>query len=139
MAIHCTYLTLSCIGNQHLYLQHNAASFILASGGNMDQLGHLPPQICIESYSVVYLCSVFYLKAYLHHIEPFRKKSDGPRVCSLFLVIIGGTFLQPLCDKLIFSWVRNIFSIAEAPVSWYPPWSCSVDSLCFPGVHPAGM
>ena len=37
-------LTLLCIDDQHLFLQHNASIFIPASGGKMDQLGHLPTQ-----------------------------------------------------------------------------------------------
>ena len=57
----------------------------------MDQLGHLPPQIHIESHSNVNLCPVFYLKAYLRCTEPFRKKPDGSHVTSLFWVTIGST------------------------------------------------
>ena len=42
----------------------------------MSQSGHHSPHMCIESQSSVNLCSVFYLKAYLHFTEPFRKKLD---------------------------------------------------------------
>ena len=59
--------------NQHLFLQLKAALFIPVSGGKM---GHLPPQICIESHSHVNLCSLFFLKAFLCHTEPFRKELD---------------------------------------------------------------
>ena len=51
--------TLLHIDNQHLILQHYACIFILACGGKMDPLGHLPPQIHIESHSNVHLCVVF--------------------------------------------------------------------------------
>ena len=74
---HCSDLTLLCIDNQHLFLQHHAAIFIPLSGGKTDHLGHLPPQIHIESYPSVNFCPVFYLKAYLKFIEPFRMKPDG--------------------------------------------------------------
>ena len=36
----CSDLTLLCIDNQHLLLQHYAAIFIPASGGKGDQPGH---------------------------------------------------------------------------------------------------
>ena len=52
---HCSNLTLLCVDNQHLFLQHNAAIFIPWSGGKTDCLGHLPPQVCIESHSNVIL------------------------------------------------------------------------------------
>ena len=55
----CSGLTLLCIDNQHLFLQCHAAISIPVSGGKMGQLGHLPPQICIESHYSVNLCPVF--------------------------------------------------------------------------------
>ena len=58
-------MSLLSIDNEHLFLQHHAAIFIPASGGKMDQLGHLPPQIYFESHSNVNLCPVSYLEAYL--------------------------------------------------------------------------
>ena len=58
----------------------------------MDRPGDLPPQSHTESLSNVNLCSVFYLKAYLRHTKPVRKKPDGLHVTSLFfLVTIGNT------------------------------------------------
>ena len=60
-AKHCSDLTLLCIDNQHLFLQHHAVIFIPISGGKMDRPGHLPPQIYIESHSIVNLYSVFFL------------------------------------------------------------------------------
>ena len=64
-AKYCSDLTLLCVDKQRLFLQHNAAIFVHLSGGKTDHLGHLPPQIHIESHSNVNLCPVFYLKAYL--------------------------------------------------------------------------
>ena len=58
-AKHCSDLTLLCVDNQHLFLQHHAAIFVPLSGGKTDCLGHLPPQIHIESHSNVNLCPVF--------------------------------------------------------------------------------
>ena len=58
-AKHCSDLTLLCIDNQHLFLQHNAVIFIPLSWGKTDCLCHLPPQIHIESQSNVNLCPVF--------------------------------------------------------------------------------
>ena len=55
----CSDLTLLCIDNQHLFVQHNAAIFIPMSGGKTDHPGHLPPQAHIESHSYVNLCPVF--------------------------------------------------------------------------------
>ena len=96
-AKHCSDLTLLCVDNQHLFLQHHAAIFFPLSGGKTDHLGHLPPQIHIESHSNVNLCPVFYLKAYLRRTESFRKKSDGSRVTSLFFwVTIGSISLSVL-------------------------------------------
>ena len=51
----------------------------------IDWLGHLPPEIYIESHFNVNHCCSFDLKAKLCHTEPFRKKSDGSWVSSLFL------------------------------------------------------
>ena len=41
-AKNCSGLTLLCVDNQYLFLQHNAAIFIPQSGGKTDHLGHLP-------------------------------------------------------------------------------------------------
>ena len=90
-AKHFSDLTLLCLYNQHPFLQCSAAIFIPMSGGKTDHMGHLPPQICIESHSNVNLCPVFYLKAYLRCTEPFRMKPDGLPVTSLFWLTIGST------------------------------------------------
>ena len=39
----CSDLTLLCVDNQHLFLQHNAAIFIPFFAGKTDCPGHLPP------------------------------------------------------------------------------------------------
>ena len=57
----CSDLTLLCVYNQHLFLQHHAAIFIPLSDSKMDCLGHLPPQILIESDTNVNLCPVFFI------------------------------------------------------------------------------
>ena len=49
----CSDLPLLCIDSQHLFLQHHAAIFVPAYDDKTDQLGHLPPQIHIESHSSV--------------------------------------------------------------------------------------
>ena len=113
---HCSDLTLLCIDNQQLFLQCHAAIFIPLSRGKTDHPGHLPPpQICIESHSNINLCPVFYLKAYVKHTEPFRKKSDGLHVTSLFM----GKNRQhrPVCAKTISSWVRKVLCVAKAHTS----------------------
>ena len=48
----CSDLTVLCIDNQHLFLQHHAAIFFPMSGGKTNHLGHLPCQICIESSTI---------------------------------------------------------------------------------------
>ena len=100
-AKHCSDLTLLCINNQHLFLQCNAAIFIPMSGGKTDCLGHLPPQIQIESHSSVNLCPVFYLQAYLRCTESFRTKPDGSHITSLFWVTVGSISLSVLKPFLL--------------------------------------
>ena len=73
---HCCDLTLLCIDNQHLLLQHHAAIFIPLPGGKTDHLGHIHLQIDIESHTNVNFCPVFYLKAYLRCNEPFMMKDQ---------------------------------------------------------------
>ena len=65
----------------------------------MDQSDHLLPQIHIEYHSNIILCLEFYLKANLHHTEPFRKKSGGSHVSSMLF----GSNRQhmPVCAKMI--------------------------------------
>ena len=105
-AKHCSDLTLLCVDNQYLFLQCNAAIFIPLSGGKTDRLGHLPPQIHIESHCNVNLCPVFYLKAYLRCTESFRMKPDGSHVTSLFLD--NNRQHRPVCAKTISSWVWKV-------------------------------
>ena len=58
-------LTWLSINNQYPFLHCHATSFIPASGGNMDWLGHLLPQIHIKSHSNVNLYHVFLLEGLL--------------------------------------------------------------------------
>ena len=128
----CSNLNLLCIDNQHLFLQHHTAIFITISGGKTDCLGHLSPQIGIESHSNVNLSPIFYLKPYLRCTEPFRKKLDGVHVTSLFL---GKNRQHTLvCAKTISSLVRKVLCVAKAHMSLGSLHS----SWCFPGVNPAG-
>ena len=122
---HCSDLTLLCVDNQHLI-------FIPLSGGKRDCLGHLPPQIHIESHSSVNLCPVFYLKAYLRCIESFRKKSDGSQMTSLFL----GNNRQhwPVSAKTISSWVRKVLSVAKAHMSLGCLWGVAASAALVAGV-----
>ena len=139
-AKHCSDLTLLCVDNKHLFLQHNDAIFIPMSGGKTDCLGDLPLQVHIESDSSVNHCPVFYLKAYLRHAESFMMKPDGSHVTSLFLGI--NRQHHPVCAKTISSWVRKVLCVAKALMSLGSLWGgccfCSLSNWCFPGVHPAG-
>ena len=139
-AKHCSDLTILCVDNQHLFLQHHAAIFIPLSGGKVDHLGHLPPQIRIESHSGVNLCPVFYLKAYLKCTESFRKKSDGSQVT--YLVLSNNSQHQPVCAKTISSWVWKVLSVAKAHMSPGSLWGCccfcSLGGWCLSGDHSAG-
>ena len=73
MAKYCYDLALLCIDNQHLFLQCHAAIFVPVSGGETNWLGHLSPQIYIESHSSVNLWPVFYMKAYLQPYLAFQE------------------------------------------------------------------
>ena len=84
-----SHLSLLHIDNQHFSSSASCCYLFTASSGKMEKLGHLPPQIHIESYYNVNLCPVFYLKAYLCHTKPLMKKLDGSGVSPLFGVTIG--------------------------------------------------
>ena len=83
------------------------ASSILNLKLVMDQIGHHLPRIHTESHSNVNHCPVCYLKAYLFHTEPFRKKSDGSELSSLFL----GSNKQHMsvCTKINFFLAKECF------------------------------
>ena len=129
-AKHCSDLTLLCVDNQHLFLQHHAAIFVPLSGGKTDCPGHLPPQIHIESHSSVNLCPVFYLKAYLRHTESFRKKSDGSQVTSLFWVTIGSISLSVLKPFILgygkFSVLLSLWVLSGGLLLLQPWWLVSL-------------
>ena len=116
----CSDLILLCFDNQHLFLQHHAPIFTPVSGWKMDSLGHLPPQIWIESHSNVNLCPVFYLKAYLQHAEPLSKMPDGSLVTSQFLG--KNRKHRPICSKTISSWVRKVLCAAKVHMSLSFSW-----------------
>ena len=119
----CSDLTLLCVDNQHLFLQHHAAIFVPLSGGKTDCLGHLPPQIHIESHSNDNLCPIFYLKAYLRCTESFRKKSDG-----------NTRQHQPVCAKTISSWVWKVLSVAKGHMSLGSLWGVAASAALAAGV-----
>ena len=122
MPKYCSHLTLVCIDNHHLFLQCNAVIVISTSCVKTDRPGHLLSQIHIESHSNVNLFPVFYLKAYLCYTEPFRKKSDGSHVYSLYILYI--------CARKTFSWIRTVLGDAKAHVCHYPKRCCSVLGFC---------
>ena len=102
------------------------------SGGKTDHLGHLPPQIHIESHSNVNLCPLFYLKAYLRCTESFRTKPDGSCVISLFL---GNNMLhRPVYAKTISSLVRKVICVAKAHMSPSSLWGVAASAALAAGV-----
>ena len=93
---HCFDLTLLCIDNQHLCLQHHAAIFITMSGDKTDHPGHHPPQSYTESHSSVNLCPVFYLKAYMRLLNHLGWNQMRLTCDFLYLwVTIGLSVLKP--------------------------------------------
>ena len=129
----CSNLTLLCIDNQHLFLQHHAAIFIPMSVGKTDHLGYLPPKIHIEPCSNVNLCPVFfYLKAYLRHMEPLRMKPDGLHVTSPFLG--NNRQHRPVCAKTISSWVWKVLSVTKAHMSLGYLWRAAASTAFTVGV-----
>ena len=129
---HCFDLTLLCIDNQHLFLQHHAAIFISLSDGKTDHPGNLPPQICIGSHSNVNLCPVFYLKVYLRCTEPSRTKPDGSHVTALFLG--NNRQHRPVCAKTIYSLVSKVLCIAKAHMSPGSLWGAAASAALAAGV-----
>ena len=117
----CSNLTLLCINNWHLFLQHHAAIFIPISGEKTAWLGHLPPQISMESHSSVNLCPDFYLKAYLRCTEPFRKNPDGLHMASLFWVTKDSTGWSVL-KTISLLWVRKVLCVDKAHMSLGSLW-----------------
>ena len=85
------------------------------SGHKMYWPGHLLPHLHIGSHSNVNLCSVFYLKAYLCCMEPFRKRLYG--FCKTFLFLGNYRHHMPICAKTISSWVRNNLSMTMTYMS----------------------
>ena len=110
------YLTLLCIDNLHLFLHCHVATFVPASASKMDKLGHLSPQIHIESHSNVNLFHLFYFKVYLWYTKSFRKKSDWFQVSCLFLGHNNRLHI-PVCTKMNSSGVRKVLSIVKVHMS----------------------
>ena len=102
------------------------------SGGKTDCLGHLPPQVHIESHFNVNLCPVFYLKAYLRCTESFRTKPDGSHVTSLFWG--NNRHHWPVCAKTISSWVRKVLYVAKAHMSRGCLWGVAASAALAAGV-----
>ena len=111
----CSDLAVLCIDSLHLFLQHHAAIFIPAFNCKTDELGHLPPEICIESHLNVKHCPVFSLKVYLCCTEPFRKKSDGS--CLSFLFWGNNRQHMPVSAKIVSSRARKVLSIVKTHMS----------------------
>ena len=115
MTKHCSDLMLLHIENQPFFVSTMLLFMFLYLLIRWIDGGHLPPQIHIESHSNINVCPVFHLNADLQCTEPFRKKSDGSQVSSLFL----GNSRQhiPISAKMIFPWVRKVLSIAKVYMS----------------------
>ena len=125
-AQHCFDLSLLCIDDQYLLLQHHAAILFQHLVGKMDQTGHLPPHIHTESHSSVNLCPVFYLKTCLSCPVPFREKLDGSHLISLFL---GNNRHLPVCAKKSSSWIRKVLSMAMTHMYLGTLWGTAAEFL----------
>ena len=117
------WLNLLNIENQHLFLQCHAAISILISGGKINCLGHLQPQVHLEFHYNVHLCPLFYLKTNLHDTEPFRKESDRSHVYSLFLV---NNQHMSICAKMMSSWLSEVLGIAKVYMSLGTSWGATL-------------
>ena len=80
----CSNLTLLHFDNQYLFVQHYTTIFVPESGYKMDWHASYSTLTPYEYHYNVNICPLFYLKAYLWHIVPFRKKSDGCQMSCLF-------------------------------------------------------
>ena len=71
----CSDLSLLCVDNHHLFLQHNASIFVPLSGGKTDHVGHLPPRICIASHCNVIIEWILGCDVYSnpHNIKQINK------------------------------------------------------------------
>ena len=128
-AKHFSELTLLCIDNQHLFLQHHTAIFISTSGGKRDYPGHLPPQICIESHSNINLCPIFIWRlisgvlnllgwSLMDHLWPFSFLGNNRQH-------------RPVSAKTISSWVRKVLCVTKSHMS--------LGSLCGAAALVAGV
>ena len=115
MTKHCSNLALLHIANQYLFLQHHSAFYFIVSGGQMDRLCHLPPQIHMESYSSKNLCHVFYFRLIYGILRLLGKSKMDSGWSSPF----RGNNRQhmPVYAKMISSLVRKDLSIAKTCIS----------------------
>ena len=93
--------------------------------------GYRSSQTNVESHSNINLCLMFYLKAYLPHIASVRKTSNGSLVSSLF---IGNNRQHiPVFEKMIFSWIPMVFSIAKVHMPFSNLWGMAVSAALAAG------
>ena len=88
----CSDLTVLYNDNQHLSLLYDSAIFVPASDKN-NWLGHVPPQIYIESYSNVNLCSFLIWRLIYILLHLLGRSQMGLR-CPLCLLLIKGNIYQ---------------------------------------------
>ena len=67
------------------------------------------------THSIVNLCPVFYLMAYLQCTEPCRKQPDG--LCVTSLLLGDNRQHRQVCAKTISYWVRKVLYVAKAYMS----------------------
>ena len=72
------------------FLQHHAAICVPASGGKVNSLGHLLPQICNELHSKCWLCSIWRLICVVLSLTGNTQMNLRFPLCSW--VTIGSTY-----------------------------------------------
>ena len=77
-------------------------------------------RLTLSLIPVLIFALFFYLKAYLKHTEPFRKKPGRLHVTSLFSG--NNREHRPVCAKTISSLVRRVLCVAKAPMSLVYLW-----------------
>ena len=99
------------------------------SGGKTDHLGHLPPQVHIESHSNVNLCPVFFLFEGL-----FEMKDKARWILCDFSVLGNNRQYWPVHAKTISSWVRKGLCVAKAHMSPGSLWGVAASAASAAGV-----
>ena len=132
-AKHCSDLTVLCIDNQHLFLQHNVAISIPMSGG-------IFPMRFVLSLIPMLILALFFIWSLIWDILNHLGQSQMDHMWLLcFWVTIGSISLSVLKQFLL--WVGKVLCVAKAhmsPGSLGSCYICSLRQLVFPGVHPAG-